>query len=383
MKKTLSIILSIVMLISSMLSAVNAFAYKKAEAPTVTLGESFEVNMKAVSALKILALDEDDLAKSDFYCAKFTPEKTAYYEFVFDTDYTDADDDSMLIAFIGDEKDEIVNMSMCLAFDEEDMKELEELGITDNTANPSMASQLTKGKAYYLIIVNVGKKAYKSNVVINEHTHKTYNDKEKAYVDDEDLEFCFDGSYYTTCDENGCDYMKTTKTIYAVKSISLSKSSYTYDGKEKKPTVTIKDRKGNKLDKSNYSVKYSSNKKVGTAKVKITFKNDYEGSFTKTFKINPKGTSLTSVKATKKGFTAKWKKQSTQTTGYQIQYATDSKFTKSKKTVTVKGTKNLSKTVSKLGGKKKYYVRVRTYKTVGDKKYYSSWSKAKTVTTKK
>ncbi|MBR1763701.1 MAG: fibronectin type III domain-containing protein, partial [Eubacterium sp.] len=82
-------------------------------------------------------------------------------------------------------------------------------------------------------------------------------------------------------------------------------------------------------------------------------------------------------------FTAKWSKQATQTTGYQIQYATNSKFTKNKKTVTVKGTKTTSKTVSKLKAKKKYYVRVRTYKTVNGKKYYSGWSKAKTVTTKR
>ncbi|MGN0522144.1 MAG: fibronectin type III domain-containing protein, partial [Eubacterium sp.] len=77
-----------------------------------------------------------------------------------------------------------------------------------------------------------------------------------------------------------------------------------------------------------------------------------------------------------------WKKLTTQTTGYQIQYSTSSKFTKAK-TVTVSKNSTTSKTISKLKANKKYYVRVRTYKTVDGKKIYSAWSKAKSVTTKK
>ena len=79
----------------------------------------------------------------------------------------------------------------------------------------------------------------------------------------------------------------------------------------------------------------------------------------------------------------KWKKKTTQVTGYQIQYSTDKNFKKGNKTVTVSKNKTTSKTISKLKAKKKYYVRVRTYKTVNGKKYYSGWTKAKTVTTKK
>ena len=383
MKKFLSVILSVIMLICSVSSTVNALAYKKADCPTVTVGESFEVNQKAVSALKLLTLDLEDLSKTDFYCAKFVPEKTAYYEFVFDTEFTDTAEDSMLITFIANEKEEAVNFDLVMAYSEEDLKELEELEIDDISSKPEMCSELKKGEPYYLIVVNAAKKAYTSNVVIQEHSHHTYNDKMESYVDDEDLKYCMDGEYYVSCDSNGCDFMETTKTIYAVKKISLSTSKYTYNGKEKKPKVTIKDRKGNKIDEKNYKIKYSNNKKVGTAKVKITFKNDYMGSFVKTFKINPKGTSMKSLSAQKKGFKVKYKKQATQTSGYQIQYATDKKFSKNKKTITVKGNKNTTKTVSKLKAKKKYYVRVRTYKTVNNKKYYSDWSKAKTVTTKR
>ncbi|MDD6603814.1 MAG: fibronectin type III domain-containing protein, partial [Eubacteriales bacterium] len=99
------------------------------------------------------------------------------------------------------------------------------------------------------------------------------------------------------------------------------------------------------------------------------------------FTIKPKATSISSLKAGSKKFTVKWYKRTTQTTGYQVQYSTSSKFT-SPKTVTISKTGTTSKTISKLKAKKKYYVRVRTYKTVNGTKYYSSWSKAKYVTTK-
>jgi len=70
--------------------------------------------------------------------------------------------------------------------------------------------------------------------------------------------------------------------------------------------------------------------------------------------------------------TLKIKKQSIQTTGYQIQYSTSKKFSSSK-TKMISKNKTLSKTVSKLKKKKVYYVRVRTYKKIGSKKYYSGW----------
>ena len=86
--------------------------------------------------------------------------------------------------------------------------------------------------------------------------------------------------------------------------------------------------------------------------------------------------------AAKKGFKVKWKKVSA-ATGYQVQYALNSKFTKSKKTVKITKAATVSKTVTKLKAKKKYYVRVRAYKVVSGKTYYSAWCKCKTVTTKK
>ena len=176
----------------------------------------------------------------------------------------------------------------------------------------------------------------------------------------------------------------TTPAKISISKCSVSNiKSKTYTGKVIHQSPTVKYGKTTLKKGTDYSLAYSKNINVGTATVTIKGIGNYNGSVKKTFKINPKGTSLKSLSAKKKGFTAKWSKQATQTTGYQIQYATNSKFTKNKKTVTVKGTKTTSKTVSKLSAKKKYYVRVRTYKTVNGKKYYSGWSKVKTVTTKR
>ena len=95
----------------------------------------------------------------------------------------------------------------------------------------------------------------------------------------------------------------------------------------------------------------------------------------------PKSTNSKKVKAAKKAISVTWKKVSG-VNGYEIQVATDKKFKKNKKTVTVKKQKTTKTTVKKLKAKKKYYVRVRTYKTVNGKKVYSAWSKVKSVKTK-
>ena len=95
----------------------------------------------------------------------------------------------------------------------------------------------------------------------------------------------------------------------------------------------------------------------------------------------PKSTTIKKLKSAKKSVTIIWKKVSG-VKGYQIQVATDKKFKKNKKTVTIKKQKTTKTSVKKLKAKKKYYVRIRTYKTVNGKKIYSSWSKVKSVKTK-
>ncbi len=97
--------------------------------------------------------------------------------------------------------------------------------------------------------------------------------------------------------------------------------------------------------------------------------------------VKPKKTSIKKLSKGKKKFTVTWAKVSG-VKGYQIQYSTDKKFKKNNKSVTVTKQKTTKATVKKLKSKKKYYVRVRTYKTVNGKKIYSSWSKVKSIKTK-
>lgn len=196
-----------------------------------------------------------------------------------------------------------------------------------------------------------------------------------------------DGSIGEKCSK--CGMEKSRTVIYAVHTVQLSKISYAYNGKVQKPSVTIRDSQGNTLkNNTDYTISLPKGmKKAGRYTVTVTLKGNYKGTVKKIFDIVPKGTSIAKVTAKKKGFTVKWKKQSSQTTGYEIAYSTSRKFAKKDtKTATVKKNKTTSKSISKLKAKKKYYVRVRTYKTVKSNgktvKLYSGWSKVKTVKTK-
>ena len=196
-----------------------------------------------------------------------------------------------------------------------------------------------------------------------------------------------DGQSYKKCTVCGAVTGKTV--IPKVSNIKLSKTAYTYNGKVQRPGVIVKDSKGKTLKNgTDYSVSYSSGcKNVGRYTVKVTLMGNYSGTKNLTYNINPKGTSVSKVTAAKKGFKVTWKKQATQTTGYEVQYSTDKNFKKGNKTAAITKNSTTSKSVSKLSAKKKYYVRVRTYKTVKisgkNVKFYSGWSGAKSVTTKK
>ena len=158
-------------------------------------------------------------------------------------------------------------------------------------------------------------------------------------------------------------------------------STKAFTGKAIKQNVTVK--VGNTVLKNgtDYTVSYSNNKKVGKATVKITGKGKYGGVITKTFKINPAKQEIQKLTAKSKAFFVDWAQKGS-ATGYEIQYATNSKFTSAKK-VTITNNKTDKTTVSKLSANKKYYVRVRSYTTVGGTKYYGAWSAVKNVTTKK
>ena len=132
---------------------------------------------------------------------------------------------------------------------------------------------------------------------------------------------------------------------------------------------------------------YAKNQNVGKATLTIQGIGAYKGRKIVDYKILPKGSYVKDLKGASKAITVKWKKQSekmasSRITGYRVQVATDKEFTTGKKTKTITGYKNVSKKITGLKAKKKYYVRVRTYKTVGETKYWSDWSKVKNVKTK-
>ena len=187
-----------------------------------------------------------------------------------------------------------------------------------------------------------------------------------------------EGELAYTCTRCG---ISSSAIIAHPEKFELSRTAYKYADKEYRPAVTIYDANGSVIDKANYTVAYSNNRNVGTGTAIVSFKNQYSGTKKLSFKINPAGTSISKLTAGKKAFTASWKKQTTQTSGYQLQYAKQSSFTGAK-TVTISKNSSTKKTIKKLTSKKKYFVRIRTYKTVGGKKYYSSWSKVKSIKVK-
>ena len=158
-------------------------------------------------------------------------------------------------------------------------------------------------------------------------------------------------------------------------------SNKSYTGKNITQSITVKYNGKTLKNGTDYTVSYSSNKNIGTATVKVTGKGSYAGTITKTFKINPAKQEIQKLTAKSKAFFVDWAQKGS-ATGYEIQYATNSKFTSAKK-ATIKNNKTDKTTVSKLSGKKKYYVRVRSYTTVKGTKYYGAWSASKSVTTKK
>lgn len=91
---------------------------------------------------------------------------------------------------------------------------------------------------------------------------------------------------------------------------------------------------------------------------------------------------ISSLSVKENTVTVKWKKKS-KIMGYQIQYSTDSKFKKNKKSIKIKKAKITSKKISNLKESKKYYFRIRTYKSSNKKTRYSKWSKVKSIKTPK
>lgn len=168
------------------------------------------------------------------------------------------------------------------------------------------------------------------------------------------------------------------KTEKFVSNVKLNRTSYTYTGKSIRPSVTVTVN-GKKIGSSAYKLYYKNNKNSGIGTVQVRGIGKYSRiNKTLTFKILPPKTLLTGLKKANRSFTASWKKN-IQATGYQIQYAADSRFTKERKTVTVGKQSATRYKISGLKNKKTYYIRIRSYKRVGKKVLYSSWSTVKKI----
>lgn len=325
------------------------------------------VNAAYASENKTITLTlpwDDDYFDAQY--VKFTPAADGYYELFLYNPYGIPNVDDVWYDIYPSVDDAYLQQN--------DEEWINNTYLIDQTAKWKLVS-LKKGRTYY---VRVGCCSSNSSYntyrfMYKRHSHSwTRTDYEKG-------SFEYSGSADWECES--CNQRKM-EFYPMMNKVVLSRTSAVYTGSVIRPLITVKDVDGKNVNASNYTVSYSNNRNVGRAKVTVSGIGNYTGRKTVTFKIYPKATTVTKVTRAKKAFTVKWKKQAAQTDGYQIQYSKNKNFRSGTKTVMVKNNKTVSRKITKLKAKKKYYVRVRTYKKAGKAKYYSSWSRAKSVTTK-
>lgn len=372
MRKTLSALLSTAMLTAALTG--TALAADNAALPSLALDQPLGFTFQP---------SEDDIAY-----ATFTPTEDGSYQFVCDTPYTGTSRDpaseyaSWSTSIYEDTEGEPLQ-GFNFGFDIDssnltDEQKSEVLKVMPHPERVAAYGELSAGKRYVFKLSNKSTTSFTSNLTVSIHKH-TFTEPvtEKSGVSNDGTTY---GGVYRSCTD--CGYLDYTKVFPQVNECILAKEKYVFDGKEKKPAVTVttvdEDRK---LPASQYTVSYKNNKKVGKATVIIKFKGNYKGKVTKSFTIVPKGTAFTRPTAKKKAVVLRWKKQSRQTSGYEIQYCAR-RDNEGAKTVMVNKNTITSKKIKGLKSKKKYYFRIRTYKTVNGKKYCSAWSRKKAVKVK-
>ncbi len=250
----------------------------------------------------------------------------------------------------------------------------------DYTLETKTACQLTAGQVYYIdvydALYNIAAYAntdygYAEQTIaltITPHSHTLKTTEYSSYN-------------YIEC--LYCDYTDVDYNVASLKSVKLSQKTFTYNGKVQTPVVIAYNSKGERISDNAYVTSISGNKKsIGKYTVTVAFGSAYNYKTVKlSYYIAPKGTSISKITTKKKGFTVKWKKQKSNTSGYVVKYSTSSKM-KNVKTVYVSGNNKTSKSISGLKKGKKYYVQLATYKSVKGTKVVSKYSKTKTVKTK-
>ena len=220
-------------------------------------------------------------------------------------------------------------------------------------------SQLKNGKLEQVLIVENGKKCtLKPNSVyyIGMSLHSSVLDIDKVK--------------FTVTQSSQKTQISKTKITVGILS---------YTGSSVKPSVTVKN--GNKTLRqgTDYTIAYNKASKAGTAvKVTIIGKGNYTGKIVKTVYIVPAKPVISSVTGGKKNLTVSYRKV-TGASGYQIAYSTSQ--SSGYKYLNL-NSKTYKKTITKLSSGKKYYVKVRAYKTINGKKYYGNYSAVKSVKVK-
>lgn len=190
------------------------------------------------------------------------------------------------------------------------------------------------------------------------------------------------GTAAYSCKREGCTATKKT-TVYKASRISLGTKSFTYNGNEQKPAVTVKDYKKKVIPETDYDLKWPEDSKYpGTKTVVVQLKNRYTGSKSLNYKITMAKPVLGKSTGISQGLNVVWKKPAGAYDGYEIKYTTSSKM-KNAVIADVTDSSLTSFELQNLLAKKKYYFQIRTYITVGgEKTYFSDWSAKKYATTK-
>lgn len=178
----------------------------------------------------------------------------------------------------------------------------------------------------------------------------------------------------------------TYRVKKAIPDVALKYNYFTYDGKTKNTSVTVKgpDKSIWSRGTDYYLSGTRSAKLPGTYKLTVRPEDsDNFYSKTRSFRIAIKPTAVRKLSAVNRGFRITvYKKAGKHVSGYQVRYSRSSNMS-GYRTATI-GNRNykVTKTVKKLNGNKKYYVKVRSYKTVNGKRYYSRWSRTISVRTR-
>lgn len=165
--------------------------------------------------------------------------------------------------------------------------------------------------------------------------------------------------------------MSDAKPLYirsvATADVKLSTSTYVYDGKAKKPGVTVKIGDRELKNGVDYTVSYQNNVNIGnSAKVVVTGKGIFKGSASKTFVIKMAAPAKTSVSAGNgaAGITVKWKKAAR-----ADRYVVMKKTGNAKNWTTVTTTKALSYTDKNVKNGSKYIYAIKPVGSGGASAY--------------